>query len=546
MSGSNVQLSKSACESAGCCWNSGSGTPKCYHSNPTRYTYKVDKVVEALDYKMVVDVRPERRSSDMFGNVMPTARIVVRAVNRDHLIVQMIAPGQFEDDSFRLVTEDERTPFSQTDFQVSVTTEKKTSFAIVVKRASTGEVLLDTSYGPLAITDEYVEMSTTVPSEFIYGLGQGERRQSFKRNFANYGKTALYNRQKADSYHPLFMSVSPTSGLFHGVFWDNPFPVEIQFSPVPAVSFRSMGGSGVLHILAGPTPAAVSLQYRSDIIGLPSPMPPFWSLGFHLCRENNDPEASQKTIREMVNSGIGFDSDCIDLRLSGPGMGSADLGRFPLAAEHRERLRDQGKKFVLSQPPHVQDVEQFPGASWILHNRTVNSSTIDDYETGVRLDSTVYYPSYPFTGQLTDRWDAMLQPEGFNFLDNWPVNDAKTACASTDRPRSFIPEALRSGITNNSICLDAFHPTQELEHLAVHNHYGIQHLQSFVDQAYSYRFLYLNRAAALGNLGHAGSPGDDLTANWASMKMALVQVFFSFSFFAFRFDWVPIWSRSSK
>ena len=528
MSGSSVQLSKSSCESAGCCWDSGSGTPKCYHKNPTKYKYKVDNVVEELDYKMVVDVKPELRSVDMFGNVMPTARVVVRAVNPNHLIVQMIAPGQFEDDSFRLMTKDERTPFSQKDFQISVTTEKRKSFAVVVKRASTGTVLFDTSYGPLAITDEYVEMSTTVPSEYIYGLGQGERRQSFKRNFVNYGKTALYNRPRADSYHPFFMAVTPSNGLFYGVFWDNPYPLEIQFSPVPAISFRAMGGSGVFHIFAGPTPAAVSLQYTRDIIGLPSPMPPFWSLGFHLCRENDDPEASQKTIKEMIDSGIPFDSDCIDLRLSGPGMGSADLERFPHAAEHRERLRDLGKKFILAQPPHVLDTEQFPGALWILHNRTVNSSTTEDYEMGVRLKSTVYYPSYPFTGQLTDKWDHMLQPEGFNFLENWPSNDNKTECASTDRPRSFIPEMVRSGITNNSICLDAFHPTQELEHVAVHNHYGIQHLKSFVDQAFGYRFLYLNRVSALGNLGYAGSPGDDLIASWGSMKMALVQVFFFF------------------
>lgn len=136
----------------------------------------------------------------------------------------------------------------------------------------------------------------------------------------------------------------------------------------------------------------------------------------------------------------------------------------------------------------------------------------------------------------------MLQPEGFNLIDNWPSNENKSTCS--DRPRTFTPERIRSSITNNTICLDAFHPTQQLEHVAVHNHYGIQHLKAFVDQAYGYPFLYLNRASALGNLGRAGYPGDDYTANWASMKMALVQVFiFAFSS-AFRFDSVPIWIPS--
>ncbi|KAK4008039.1 maltase-glucoamylase, intestinal [Daphnia magna] len=521
MSGSSVALTQSSCEAAGCCWDSGSGTPKCYHNNPTRYTYKVDDIVEDSDYKIIVDVSPERRQTDMFGNTMPAARVIVRAVNRDHLIVQMIAPGQYED-TFRLMTEDERTPFSQTDFQVSVSMEKRKSFAVVVRRASTGDVLFDTSYGPLAITEEYVEMSTTVPSEYIYGLGQGERRQSFKRNFVNYGKTALHNRQGADSYHPFFMAVSAGSGLFHGVFWDNSYPLEVQFSPVPAVSFRSMGGSGVFHLLAGSTPSAVSHQFTRDVIGLPNPLPPFWSLGFHLCRENDDPTVGRKTLEQMLASSIGFDSDCIDLRLSGPGMGAVDQQSFPQAANDREWLRNSGKKFILAQPPHVLDIDQFPDNSWILRNRAVNSSTAEDYETGLRLETAVHYPSYPLVNELSDLYDSMLQPEGFNLIDNWPSNENKSTCS--DRPRTFTPERIRSSITNNTICLDAFHPTQQLEHVAVHNHYGIQHLKAFVDQAYGYPFLYLNRASALGNLGRAGYPGDDYTANWASMKMALVQV----------------------
>lgn len=541
MSGSSVALTQSSCEAAGCCWDPGSGTPKCYHNNPTRYTYKVDYIVEESDNKIIVDVSPERRQTDMFGNTMPTARVIVRAVNREHLIVQMIAPGQYED-SFRLVTEDEHTPFSQTDFQVSISMEKRKSFAVVVRRASTGDVLLDTSYGPLAITEEYVEMSTTVPSEYIYGLGQGERRQSFKRNFVNYGKTALYNRQGADSYHPFFMAVDPDSGLFHGVFWDNSYPLEVQFSPVPAISFRSMGGSGIFHILAGPNPAAVSHQFNRDIIGLPNPLPPFWSLGFHLCRENDDPTFGRETLEQMVASNISFDSDCIDLRLSGPGMGAVDLQNFPQAADDREWLRDSGKKFILAQPPHVLDTLQYPNDSWILR-RTANNSTTEDYETGIRLESTVYYPSYPLVTELMNLWDGMLQPEGLNLVDNWPSNENSSNCAQSDRTRGFTPEKIRSSITTNTICLDAFHPTQQLEHVAVHNHYGIQQLKALVDKAYGYPLLYLNRASALGNLGRAGYPGDEYTANWASMKMALVQVFIHFFSFpsAFRFGSVPTW-----
>ncbi|KZS01391.1 Uncharacterized protein APZ42_001973, partial [Daphnia magna] len=179
-------------------------------------------------------------------------------------------------------------------------------------------------------------------------------------------------------------------------------------------------------------------------------------------------------------------------------MGAVDQQSFPQAADDREWLRNSGKKFILAQPPHVLDIDQFPDNSWILRNRAVNSSTAEDYETGLRLETAVHYPSYPLINELSE-------------LTNQRVPIV--------RERSLL-----NGITNNTICLDAFHPTQQLEHVAVHNHYGIQHMKAFVDQAYGYPFLYLNRASALGNLGLAGDPGDDYTANWASMKMALVQV----------------------
>lgn len=74
-------------------------------------------IVESSPYKIVANLVPERRQSDMFGNTLPHAKVIVRTVNPHHLVVQLLAPGQSED-SFRLLTSDEKTPFLQSDFQV--------------------------------------------------------------------------------------------------------------------------------------------------------------------------------------------------------------------------------------------------------------------------------------------------------------------------------------------------------------------------------------------------------------------------------------------
>lgn len=58
--------------------------------------------------------------------------------------------------------------------------------------------------------------------------------------------------------------------------------VDVILQPTPAVTFRPIGGIFDFYIMLGPSPNDVSRQY-TDIVGKTF-MPPFWSLGFQLCR----------------------------------------------------------------------------------------------------------------------------------------------------------------------------------------------------------------------------------------------------------------------
>lgn len=58
--------------------------------------------------------------------------------------------------------------------------------------------------------------------------------------------------------------------------------LEVILQPTPAITFRTIGGIFDIYFFLGPTPADVVKQY-SEIVGKPF-MPPYWSLGFHLCR----------------------------------------------------------------------------------------------------------------------------------------------------------------------------------------------------------------------------------------------------------------------
>lgn len=58
--------------------------------------------------------------------------------------------------------------------------------------------------------------------------------------------------------------------------------VEVILQPAPAITFRTVGGLLDFFIFLGPSPQNVIQQY-TEVIGRPY-MPPYWGLGFHLCR----------------------------------------------------------------------------------------------------------------------------------------------------------------------------------------------------------------------------------------------------------------------
>jgi len=56
----------------------------------------------------------------------------------------------------------------------------------------------------------------------------------------------------------------------------------MELQPMPAITFRTIGGVLDMYIFLGPSADSIINQY-TDVIGRPV-MPPYWSLGFQLCK----------------------------------------------------------------------------------------------------------------------------------------------------------------------------------------------------------------------------------------------------------------------
>lgn len=78
-----------------------------------------------------------------------------------------------------------------------------------------------------------------------------------------------------------------------------------MIQPLPALTFRTIGGILDLYIFLGPSPADVIRQF-TDLVGR-SEIPPYWSLGFHLCRYGYGSSAATRAAwQRTIDAGIPF------------------------------------------------------------------------------------------------------------------------------------------------------------------------------------------------------------------------------------------------
>ena len=75
------------------------------------------------------------------------------------------------------------------------------------------------------------------------------------------------------------------------------------------LTYKTIGGVLDFYVFTGPTPASVVQQYL-DVVGLPY-MPPYWGLGFHLCRWGyGDSDHMKTVIKRMRDYGFPYVSKC--------------------------------------------------------------------------------------------------------------------------------------------------------------------------------------------------------------------------------------------
>lgn len=165
-------------------------------------------------------------------------------------------------------------------------------FTFKVTRKSDGEVIFDTSGQALIFEEQYVRVkSALAEGSNIQGAAQSSDNFTLPITEEGYVRT-LWNRDaygvpaRTNLYgsHPIIVNQkvgeNPSAS---GVFLLNSNGMDIKFPEQGKyIEYNTLGGIADFFFLNGPTPADVSRQAAA--IWKPSPMVPYWSLGFHSCR----------------------------------------------------------------------------------------------------------------------------------------------------------------------------------------------------------------------------------------------------------------------
>ncbi|XP_046659811.1 lysosomal alpha-glucosidase-like [Homalodisca vitripennis] len=548
--GQEFEIPGYACMLRDCCWslpkNGSIRIPRCYY--PARYrTYKITNVsstdVGTVAYMKIV------KNSTFYPNNVPMVKIDFVYRTEDILQVKI-----YDADKTRFQTPFPELPpmgptaANNTNYVVEIDTEK-TGFKIL--RKSNNQIIFDTQdFGGFIFSDQLLEISARLPSHHIYGLGQ--QRNDFKLDM-NWKKITLFNHDQhpktgTNLYgsHPFYLAMEE-SGDSSGVMLLNSNAMDIDLTPAPGITYRTIGGLLDFYIFLGPSPSDVIRQFTS-LVGRPF-LPPYWSLGFHLSRSGYKTlNETKKVWLRTRDAKIPFDTQWNDRDyMKNNNDFTYDNESFNGLPDFVDMLHKEGMHYMVKIDPGI-GTGELPG-TYLPYDEGIAQRVFVSDISGYRpFMGKVWNKKYTvyvdfFKRSAVDYWLTQLRRlhEIFAFdgtgLDmNDPtnfLNDSGRSCpnVSLEYP-PFTPAIAGCYLSTHTLCMSAKHQ-RGIAHYNLHNVYALAEalVTSFsMQQIRNKRAFVVSKSSFLGLGRYAGVWTGDIESSWEDMAYSVSDIL-SFSLF---------------
>ncbi|XP_078603226.1 sucrase-isomaltase, intestinal-like [Branchiostoma floridae x Branchiostoma japonicum] len=356
-----VPLQTACVSERGCTWANDTTKPKvpiCHY--PADYGYEVTSKTRTV-HGYRVQLRWRTGQSCAFSTPVQTVTLDVEHQTNNRLRFKF-----YDQSSPRYeVPMDMPGPDTAASPEYEVGIPDSGLFYINVTRRDTGTVIWDSSLGGFTFADQFLQISTKLPSRYVYGFGENEHATfHHDLNWRTWGmltrdespgppvqETAAdgttYDVERNNyGVHPFYMAMEE-DGNAHGVLLLNSNPQDVTFQPKPALTFRTIGGVLDFYMFMGPSPEEVVQQY-TQAIGRPF-MPPYWSLGFQLCRYGyKNLEHIQNVVDGMRNYNIPQDVQYADIDYMERQLDfTLDHTNFHGLPAYFRQLQDEGMKTII-------------------------------------------------------------------------------------------------------------------------------------------------------------------------------------------------------
>uniref|UniRef100_A0A663F389 P-type domain-containing protein n=1 Tax=Aquila chrysaetos chrysaetos TaxID=223781 RepID=A0A663F389_AQUCH len=350
---------KEKCEQLGCVWTVSKnfvGVPYCYYNSPDNaysvadVKYTSSGVTANLTFnksnlkayeKSTLPISTLRLEVKYHTNHMLQFKIYDYANKRYEVPVPLNLP---------------KSPESTVESRLYDVTVQNKPFGIQVRRRSTGTVIWDSQLPTFTFSDMFIQISTRLASRYLYGFGETEHTM-FRRDM-NWHTWGMFARDQPPGYklnsygfQPFYMGLEG-DGNAHGVLLLNSNAMDVTFQPTPALTYRTTGGILDFYMVLGPTPELVVQEYTA-LVGRPV-MPPYWALGFQLCRYGyeNDTEIAM-LVEDMKAARIPYDVQYADIDYMERQLDFTLNPRFTGLPALIKKIQEEGMRFILILDPAI-------------------------------------------------------------------------------------------------------------------------------------------------------------------------------------------------
>nr|AQS60670.1 lysosomal alpha-glucosidase [Sogatella furcifera] len=529
--------SEKSCAQRGCCWmvpknaSLSKNIPYCFY--PQNYALYEFLNVSSTDLGVTGFLN--RSFSSPYPSDLDLLKLDVKFETENRLNVKLYDPNikRYEPQ----IPEVAVLEMAARNTSYSVTINKKLPGFSVVRR-STNKVVFESTSAGFTFADQFLQLSAFLPTKNIYGLGV--HRNDFLLN-NDWHTIPLFNSDQppADnlnlySSHPFFIAIEDDGSSF-GVLLLNSNAMDIIVQPAPAITYRAIGGILNFYFFLGPTPNEVIEQY-TELVGRPM-LPPYWSLGFHLCRFGyKNLDDAKSILKKNLDAGVAVETQWLDIDyMQNRNDFTHDKNKFNGMKEFVQDLHKEGRHFMMIMDPGVSASE--PHGTYPPYDDAIKMDVLVKDHTGsqpiigkVWNPKSTVFPDFTHENatkywlkQLRDQYEKQFQFDGLWIDMNEPSNfvyGSLTGCpaGSPVEDPPYLP-AIHGGVLRaHTLCMTARHRWGR--HYDLHNLYGMTEAVATnfaLAELREKRPFVISRSSFVGLGKYAGVWTGDVYSTWQDL-----------------------------